>query len=228
MDILSSVVSSDIFQVILKLLLSSFLAGIIGIERSSMNKPAGFGTHAIIGASSALIVMASQYMALYYDIDASRIPSQILAGIGFIGAGTIIRNGINVRGVTTAAGILSVTCIGIAVGIGYYEAAIIATLIVFLILSVNHEITGKFERFELIELTLTIDKDVAKAIDEIEDYFKKKEIVIKSIKKEVDVIKEKKMEIIKLSISYNGKEITKNEILSKLFSMESVVEVVEE
>lgn len=228
MDILSSVVSSDIFQVILKLLLSSFLAGIIGIERSSMNKPAGFGTHAIIGASSALVVMASQYMALYYDIDASRIPSQILAGIGFIGAGTIIRNGINVRGVTTAAGILSVTCIGIAVGIGYYEAAIIATLIVFLILSVNHEITGKFERFELIELTLTIDKDVAKAIDEIEDYFKKKEIVIKSIKKEVDVIKEKKMEIIKLSISYNGKEITKNEILSKLFSMESVVEVVEE
>ena len=228
MDILSSVVSSDIFQVILKLLLSSFLAGIIGIERSSMNKPAGFGTHAIIGASSALVVMASQYMALYYDIDASRIPSQILAGIGFIGAGTIIRNGINVRGVTTAAGILSVTCIGIAVGIGYYEAAIIATLIVFLILSVNHEITGKFERFELIELTITIDKDVAKAIDEIEDYFKKKEIVIKSIKKEVDVIKEKKMEIIKLSISYNGKEITKNEILSKLFSMESVVEVVEE
>lgn len=228
MDILSSVVSSDIFQVILKLLLSSFLAGIIGIERSSMNKPAGFGTHAIIGASSALVVMASQYMALYYDIDASRIPSQILAGIGFIGAGTIIRNGINVRGVTTAAGILSVTCIGIAVGIGYYEAAIIATLIVFLILSVNHEITGKFERFELIELTLTIDKDVAKAINEIEDYFKKKEIVIKSIKKEVDVIKEKKMEIIKLSISYNGKEITKNEILSKLFSMESVVEVVEE
>ena len=228
MDILSSVVSSDIFQVILKLLLSSFLAGIIGIERSSMNKPAGFGTHAIIGASSALVVMASQYMALYYDIDASRIPSQILAGIGFIGAGTIIRNGINVRGVTTAAGILSVTCIGIAVGIGYYEAAIIATLIVFLILSINHEITGKFERFELIELTLTIDKDVAKAIDEIEDYFKKKEIVIKSIKKEVDVIKEKKMEIIKLSISYNGKEITKNEILSKLFSMESVVEVVEE
>ncbi len=228
MDILSSVVSSDIFQVILKLLLSSFLAGIIGIERSSMNKPAGFGTHAIIGASSALVVMASQYMALYYDIDASRIPSQILAGIGFIGAGTIIRNGINVRGVTTAAGILSVTCIGIAVGIGYYEAAIIATLIVFLILSINHEITGKFERFELIELTITIDKDVAKAIDEIEDYFKKKEIVIKSIKKEVDVIKEKKMEIIKLSISYNGKEITKNEILSKLFSMESVVEVVEE
>ena len=207
MDILSSVVSSDIFQVILKLLLSSFLAGIIGIERSSMNKPAGFGTHAIIGASSALVVMASQYMALYYDIDASRIPSQILAGIGFIGAGTIIRNGINVRGVTTAAGILSVTCIGIAVGIGYYEAAIIATLIVFLILSINHEITGKFERFELIELTITIDKDVAKAIDEIEDYFKKKEIVIKSIKKEVDVIKEKKMEIIKLSISYNGKEV---------------------
>ncbi len=228
MDVLSQIVASDMFQIILKLLLSSFLTGIIGIERSSMNKPAGFGTHAIIGASSALVVMASQHMALYYDIDASRIPSQILAGIGFIGAGTIIRNGINVRGVTTAAGILSVTCIGIAVGIGYYEAAIISTLIVFLILSVNHEITGKFERFEITELNITIESDISKTLEEIEDYFKKKNIIIKSIKKDIDVIKDKKMEIIKLSISYNGKDISKNEILSKLFSMKSIVEIEEE
>ena len=130
MDILSSVVSSDIFQVILKLLLSSFLAGIIGIERSSMNKPAGFGTHAIIGASSALVVMASQYMALYYDIDASRIPSQILAGIGFIGAGTIIFQKNAVRGLTTAAGVWVTAAIGLTCGAGMYLLAIISTALV--------------------------------------------------------------------------------------------------
>ena len=119
METLTTVVESDIFQIILKLLLSSFLAGFIGIERSALSKPAGFGTYSIIGLSSALVVMASEYMSFYYDIDVSRIPSQILAGIGFIGAGTILRNGVTVKGVTTAAGILSVTCIGMAVGIGY-------------------------------------------------------------------------------------------------------------
>ena len=228
MDILSQVVESDIFQIIFKVLLSSFLAGIIGIERSSMNKPAGFGTHAIIGLSAALVVMASEYMSMYYDVDASRIPSQILAGIGFIGAGTIIRNGINVRGVTTAAGILSVTCIGIAVGIGYYEAAIISTLVVFLILSVNHEITGKFERFETIDLAITIGNNVSKSVEEIENFFKSKKIVIKSIKKETGVIKEKNMEVLRISATYDTKEISKNEILSNLISMKSLVEVIEE
>ncbi len=227
-EYLQYIVNTDAFQVCFKLLLSCFLAGVIGLERSAMSKPAGFGTHAIIGLSSALVVMGSTYMAKYFDIDASRIPAQILTGIGFIGAGTIIRNGINVRGVTTAAGILSVTCIGIAVGIGYYEAAIISTLIVFLILSVNHEITGKFERFEITELTLTIESGISKTLEEIQDYFKKKDVVIKSIKKDVDVIKDKKIEIIKLSITYNGKNISKNEILSKLFSMKSIVEVEEE
>ena len=128
MEYLEYVVNTETFQICFKLLLSCLLAGIIGLERSSVNKPAGFGTHAIIGLSAALVVMGSEYMAKYYDIDASRIPSQIIAGIGFIGAGTIIRNGITVRGVTTAAGILAVTCIGISVGTGYYTAAIIATI----------------------------------------------------------------------------------------------------
>ena len=228
MDILTQIVESDIFQIIFKVLLSSFLAGIIGIERSSMNKPAGFGTHAIIGLSSALVVMASQYMSIHYDIDASRIPSQILAGIGFIGAGTIIRNGINVRGVTTAAGILSVTCIGIAVGIGYYEAAIISTLVVFLILSVNHEIAGKFERFENIELSITVSSNVTKTIEEIQDLFKKEKVVIKSIKKETDVIEDKKTEVIRLCASYDIKETTKNELISSLISIKSILEVMED
>ena len=133
MELMVEIFKNDFFQLFFKLLLSCILTGIIGLERSALNKPAGFGTHAIIGISSALVVLASEYMAQYYDMDVSRIPSQIIAGIGFIGAGTIIRHGLNVRGVTTAAAILSVTCIGITVGMGYYEAACIATLIVFII-----------------------------------------------------------------------------------------------
>ena len=76
MDLIREISNSETFQILFKLLLSSVLAGFIGIERSALSKPAGFGTHAIIGLSSALIVMGSQYMATYYDIDAARIPAQ--------------------------------------------------------------------------------------------------------------------------------------------------------
>ena len=195
MDLLVEIFKNDFFQLFFKLLLSGILTGIIGLERSALNKPAGFGTHAIIGISSALVVVSSEYLAQYYDMDVSRIPSQIIAGIGFIGAGTIIRHGLNVRGVTTAAAILSVTCIGIAVGMGYYEAACIATLIVFIILSFNHEVANKFERFEILNLSIIVT-DTNKAIEEIQTYFNKEKIVIESIKKEQDVIKNKKIEII--------------------------------
>ena len=221
---LSEFISSDLFEIILKLTLSCVLAGIIGIERSSLSKPAGFGTHSIIGLSSALVVMASQYMSYYYNIDASRIPSQILAGIGFIGAGTIIRNGINVRGVTTAAGILSVTCIGIAVGMGYYTAAVVSTLIVFIVLSINHDMNSKFERYEGLDLVITLN-NTSKTIEEIEDFFKKEKITIQNIKKDTNVIKDKKLEVLNVSVTYDTKSTSKNEIISKLISMKSVYEV---
>ena len=224
---ISEFISSDLFDIILKLFLSCILAGIIGIERSSLSKPAGFGTHAIIGLSSALVVMASEYMSYYYDIDASRIPSQILAGIGFIGAGTIIRNGINVRGVTTAAGILSVTCIGIAVGMGYYMAAVVATLIVFIVLSVNHDMNSKFERYEGLDLTITLN-NTSKTIEDIEEFFKKEKIAIQNIRKDTSVIKDKKMEVLRVSVTYDTKNTSKNEIISKLISMKSVYEVTNE
>ena len=228
MELIGNIVESDAFTIILKLLLSSLLAGIIGLERSSLNKPAGFGTHAILGLSAALVVMASQYMAAYYDIDASRIPSQIIAGIGFIGAGTILRNGFNVRGVTTAAGILSVTCIGIAVGIGYYLAAVLATVVVYFVLSVNQEVRERVERVELIDLSITIDSTNSKEIDEIQRALKKETVTIQSIKKEEKVDKGKKMYNFRILATFDSKYTTKSKIISKLILRENVVEVTDE
>lgn len=224
MELLNEIVNSDIFQIILKLLLSSFLTGIIGIERSSLSKPAGFGTYSIIGLSSALVVMASEYMAVLYDIDASRIPSQILAGIGFIGAGTIIRTGINVRGVTTAAGILSVTCIGIAVGMGYYEAAVISTLLVFFILSINHNVTTRFEKFEILSISVEYNID-GDAIDYIQEYFKTKGIVMQSIRKDV---KDRKTAVVKIDATFDTRKINKSQIISKLIENKSIIEVMDD
>ena len=228
MEIVNYIVESDIFQIILKLTLSALLAGIIGIERSTLNKPAGFGTHAIIGLSSALVVMASEYMSIYYDIDASRIPSQIIAGIGFIGAGTILRNGFNVRGVTTAAGILSVTCIGISVGMGYYVAAIIATAILYFVLSVNHDVNEKFERYELLDLYIILDNKESNLTEEIENFFKSEKITIQSIEKEECLLKGKKMHGYRINGVYDSKGNTKAKIISKLIGKENVIKVIDE
>ncbi len=215
-------ITTDTFQVFIKIFLSCFLAGIIGLERSSLNKTAGFGTHAIIGISATLVVICSAYMAELYDIDASRIPAQILSGIGFIGAGTIIKNGITVRGVTTAAGIFSVTCIGLTVGIGYYTAAIIATIFVFLLLSYAHDISERFEVIENTELLIVVKKDVKKAINEIEKYLKSNKINIISISRHEGY---GRTDAIKLGISYDTREIIKSDILGDLINLESVTSV---
>ncbi len=103
MDFIIYIISSFWFQAILKLIVGFILSGIIGLERSSWNKPAGFRTHSLVGLSSVLIMLCGEYMSEKYNIDPSRIPAQLLSGIGFIGAGTILRDGFNVKGLTTAA-----------------------------------------------------------------------------------------------------------------------------
>lgn len=227
MEIISEIVNSFWFQTLFKLLLGCFLTGLIGLERSSLNKPAGFGTHALIGLSAVLIVICSEYLSLQYDIDISRIPSQLLPGIGFIGAGTILRNGFNVKGVTTAAGILSVTCIGLTIGAGYYFAGIISTIIVYFVLSYSHEISEKFERYNVIDLEIKITDESKKTISEIEKYLTKKDIEIKEIK-----VSDKKgattsENIIKLTIQYDNRTISKNTIIKDVIALDYVSKVTE-
>jgi len=126
-------------QSLIKLILGFLLSGIIGAERESLNKPAGFKTHSLIGVSSVLVMLCGEYIAMTSNTDVSRIPAQLLSGIGFIGAGTILRDGLNVKGLTTAASLLAVTCIGLSIGAGFYLGGIITTIIVYFILSHSHK-----------------------------------------------------------------------------------------
>jgi putative Mg2+ transporter-C (MgtC) family protein len=224
MTFVEALLSSDIFRITVKLLLSLILTGSIGLERSVMNKPAGFGTHAILGVSSCLIVIASEYFANFYDIDAARIPAQILAGIGFIGAGTIMKNGYNVKGITTAAGLFAVTCIGIAVGIGFYAGACLATFIIFLLLSYSHSISDKIGKYEMIDLDVTLDteKDGKVAIKKINEYLKSKHIDIVSVSNNANV---KDGKVIQYILNYNVQLTDKSEILATLMSYDELVKV---
>nr|WP_242855671.1 MgtC/SapB family protein [Ruminiclostridium josui] len=117
-----------------------FARGIIGFEREHVHRPAGFRTHILVCVGSALVMITSEY--IYYNFsshvntDPARLGAQVISGIGFLGAGTIIKEGISVKGLTTAASLWAVSCIGIAVGIGFYVGAFIATACIFLTLGV--------------------------------------------------------------------------------------------
>ncbi|MEW5814709.1 MAG: MgtC/SapB family protein [Spirochaetota bacterium] len=115
----------------IRLFLSLILAGLIGLEREKHNQPAGLRTHILIGLGSTLLMLVSIYIPQtfrnFQNGDPGRIAAQVVSGIGFLGAGAIIRLGLNIKGLTTAASIWTVAAIGLAVGSGMYAAGLIAT-----------------------------------------------------------------------------------------------------
>ncbi len=227
MEIVYQVFDSFWFQAIIKLILGFVLAGIIGLERSSWSKPAGFRTHALVGISSVLIMLCGEYMSKIYDMDPSRIPAQLLSGIGFIGAGTILRDGFNVKGLTTAAGLLAVTCIGLSIGAGFYLGGIVTTLIVYIILSYSYKISDKLDHFDILELDIKINKELKETLAEIEKTLSAYQVEIKQMKR---LKKEEKEDIETIHVigNYNKKGFKKNELIRKITSIQNIEEVLQE
>ncbi|NLX76432.1 MAG: MgtC/SapB family protein [Clostridiaceae bacterium] len=132
-------------DIALRLLAAALLGGFVGIERENKKRAAGLRTHVLVTLGSSLVMVLSEYLFLEYrgltNIDPARLGAQVISGIGFLGAGTIIKQGVSVRGLTTAASLWAVACIGLAAGSGFYAAAVIAAAIVFITLRV----LGKFE-----------------------------------------------------------------------------------
>lgn len=120
-------------SVAVRMSLAVFCGGMIGIEREFKRRSAGFRTHILICLGASMTTLTSQYLCLYmnYFTDMGRLGAQVVAGIGFIGAGTIIvTRGSRVKGLTTAAGLWTAAIIGLALGCGFYEGALFATLAV--------------------------------------------------------------------------------------------------
>jgi putative Mg2+ transporter-C (MgtC) family protein len=116
-------------EVLLRLFVAAALGGAIGLERELRERQAGLRTHLVVSVGSALFTLVSAYGFHSFDgkVDPTRIAAQIVSGIGFLGAGAIIRQGLSVRGLTTAASLWLVAAIGMASGAGYWEGALIAT-----------------------------------------------------------------------------------------------------
>jgi len=126
------------YEMIFKLALACILGALIGLERESLNRPAGLRTYTLVsvGSTLAMIVSIDIYLLYHHTVqaDPGRIAAQVVSGIGFLGAGTIMREGATVRGLTTAAGLWVVACIGLAVGAGLYIPAVVTTLLILFVL----------------------------------------------------------------------------------------------
>lgn len=129
-------------EVILRVVLAAALGGAIGLERELRDREAGLRTHLLVSVGAALFTLVSAYAWTDWTFstrdglvfDPTRIAAQVVTGIGFLGAGAIIRQGLSVKGLTTAATLWVVAAIGMAAGVGYYEAALVTTALVLVTL----------------------------------------------------------------------------------------------
>jgi len=126
------------WEIASRLMLTTFLGGLIGLERQVHRRNAGWRTHILVSLGSCLIMLTSMYVFDIYSnkvsLDPARIAAGVITGIGFLGAGTIIRDREGVRGLTTAASLWVVAGIGLAVGCGFVNGAIFTTVLALVVL----------------------------------------------------------------------------------------------
>lgn len=206
----------------LEVLGACFLGGMIGLERESLKRPAGFRTHILVCVGAALAMQTNIYLMNVYlhivPIDPSRIAAQVVSGIGFLGAGTIIKEGATVKGLTTAATIWAVACIGLAVGAGFYAGAITATLAVFGTLTLFYKLENQISTSRGTMTLTLISRNVPGQIGRIGTLLGNYHALILDM--DVEAINDTES---KLTISVKApRDITATRLVSALLDVEGV------
>lgn len=135
-------------EICLRLLCAMLVGMVIGTEREYTNRPAGMRTHILVALGACAVMITGQLIFVQYKAmggspDPSRLSAQVITGVGFLGAGTILREGTNVKGLTTAASLWAVACLGIAAGGGYYTVALAGMVFIFITLTIFEVIQNK-------------------------------------------------------------------------------------
>ena len=206
---------------LLKILLAFILSGIIGAQRELNNKPAGFKTHSLIGISGALCVIAGEVLKSELGADVSRIPAQLVSGIGFIGAGTILTDGFNVKGLTTASSLLGVACLGLVIGAGAYVTAIVTTIIIYILLSYSSKIFPNSLYHDSVQFLLDI-KATSKVMSNIEKILAKNTLLIEKIS--TSQLDENNMKKITIICKYKS-SLVFNKVVTELSALEDVLKI---
>jgi putative Mg2+ transporter-C (MgtC) family protein len=173
------------WEVVLRLVLAMVIGGIIGFEREQSNRPAGFRTHTLVCVGSALVFLTSQFVFDAYhelvNMDPTRLAAQVISGIGFLGAGTIMHYGPNIKGLTSAATLWVVACLGLATGAGFYWGAITTTIIVYITLKLLKKVeVNLFKNIGTTEIAVDLN-NVPGQIGKVTELMGKLNIQIKDI-----------------------------------------------
>ncbi|MDF2943340.1 MAG: MgtC/SapB transporter [Herbinix sp.] len=172
----------EILTTLLRLVLALLCGGVLGIERGRKKRPAGFRTYMLVCLGAALVMMTNEYICKVYGSgDPARMGAQVISGIGFLGAGTIIVTGHNrVKGLTTAAGLWAAACIGLAIGIGYYSGAIIGCFMIFVAMAALHNIDERVMADTKV-LNLYVEFEKLSYIGKFVEYLKERDIKVNDL-----------------------------------------------
>jgi putative Mg2+ transporter-C (MgtC) family protein len=167
-----SIIFANYSEFLVRILVASLLGGLIGLERDLHGRAAGLRTHLLVSMGSAVFTILSLMIAQTsnasgFQADPGRIAAQIVAGIGFLGAGVIIKVGANIRGLTTAACLWVAAAIGMTAGYGYYEISIFATAIAMISLEFLKfaELLYPKDAYRVLSISTTIDVSASQLID---------------------------------------------------------------
>ncbi|MDY6029719.1 MAG: MgtC/SapB family protein [Acidaminococcaceae bacterium] len=230
MDLISILHNQEVVMVT-RLIFAALLGGIVGIERGSGDRPAGFRTHILVCMGSALFMLISLYgfddfgTVNAEDIgqrrDSARIAAQVVSGIGFLGAGTILHEGLTIKGLTTAASLWMVSAIGLSVGSGKYLLSSVATVITMVTLVTFHTWEKRFASGSRSDRKFIriIVRNSPNVITNITDYLSKNNVQVKSLN--VKNNKEKSRIVLDLYLKMN-RESSSAEIMQGLQSVEGV------
>ncbi|GAB5058003.1 MgtC/SapB family protein [Companilactobacillus alimentarius] len=224
----------SVLNVIIRLLLAVLFSGIIGLDRAYKHRPAGLRTHILVCLGACIIAMIQKNigfdaleMARQYPqykgvlrADDARLIAQVVSGIGFLGAGTIIVEHHSIRGLTTAASLWVVACLGIAVGMGDYIIAIVGFLVVYAVLGFLKKII-KISPVRKLKIEYKHKIDTKKFID---DYFQRHDITVEGVRFSVSRLESTKIYTNVYSIDF-GKNIDYVDIVEGLSMNENIIKV---
>ena len=209
-------------DIIMRLLIALIVGGLTGLERERSHQFAGFRTHILVSVGSCITSITSlslffQYNS-YSNIDPARLSAQVLSGVGFLGAGAILKTSNGIRGLTTAAGIWATACIGIAVGYGYYILAISAWLFVMITLYILKNIDKMI--FKKKQTIFNIKTDNIEIISSIYEIFQRSQISVKNIEINSDTSN------IKINLlTVHDRRIVLDEVIKELSKLKNIISI---
>ena len=160
-------------QIALRLACAMLIGTLIGLEREFTHRPAGLRTHILVALGACVVSVLGEMLFLHYHTmganpDPARLSAQVITGVGFLGAGTIMKEGVNVKGLTTAASVWAVACLGIAAGFGYYAVALLGAVFILFTLTLVEALQHRFIRSGGSEESYVLEtEDVSTALTQL-------------------------------------------------------------